>query len=285
VPRRRYSAANDLPKEPGDWLRLYRERPRPHHPNGCTREELGAHLGVASKTIERWESGRSRPEARDLVALSAYLELTDQERAFVNRAFIPAKTSIYPSPDHFELEGRRLLSSRFPGILLDGLLYVRGFNGYLDALHPTWVEMLGEGEYHILELVLAGRGDGRWMVDWDSYVHRWVRYFWSITARFCGLPEYRRLISQLAAVEGFRDLWLDLGKRENGTRPFGTPTEFTFPRTGNWRVYDCNVDFPPQYHLREYVPIDGQAIACLDERWRQGPASVSLPRPFHWAED
>jgi transcriptional regulator with XRE-family HTH domain len=281
----KYSVANkpqDLrfPYAPGDWLRVFRSR--------CDRcaapDVLGSRLGVSGKTVVRWESGQSTPHEADLESLAQVLELSLTQRAFLFRAFTTVRETHAPDAGLFQEQARKLLSGPFPALLMDGLYYVRARNTFATAMFYPRGGPEGP-QAHFLRRILSrpamnGIDDGRRRQMERSH---WLQLVWLATAAFCGLPAYARMLDELSELPGFRESWVRAAVESGDSQLGGAP--LNIDRDGqSYRVYVSQVDFPPIYHLREYVPTNDAARARVEELRSEVPHQVDVNPVVHWSQ-
>jgi hypothetical protein len=166
---------------------------------------------------------------------------------------------------------------------------VRAWNSYIDVLNLPYYPPMGQ---HILETLfapppetagaVAGSG-GRPRAERQA---RWLREFWFQTANLCGSEPYLRVLSRLAANPSFDAQWLNLALQPWRDESFviGGPFFFDFEALGLFRASTSVVTVPPNYYLREFVPISDLARQRWEDARLAGPPKICLLDRIHWAD-
>jgi len=273
-----------FPSTPGEWLACFRYRTANEDGQPLSPESLAPRLAVSGDTIRRWEACVSRPGRDDLQRVTDILHLKPVEAQFLIEAFEERCPEAAPEARTFVSHARQVLSGEFPGYLYDSLFYVRAWNSYTDILRlPRANPPMGD---HLVETALAqlppdhaGLGGNR-----DERQSRLLREFWLATASLCGTAAYRDILGRLSENPEFRERWMGIAL---GDVPMDSPMIIPYyvrrRDIGDYRVVTSRIVMPPVFYLREYIPLNANALLRLDERRKKGPAIVSFRTQVHWA--
>lgn len=274
----------NLPTTPGTWLACYRYRMKHEDQQPYSPEDLGVHLGVSGDTVRRWEMGRATPLTQDLLRFAEAANLRPLERAFLVKAFSANEFEAPPDQALFRDLAQTLLSEPFPAYLYDSLFYVRGWNSYMDIIHRTSFPLHGANRLERMFEPVPPEARSSSTVERRRNI--WVREFWYETARLCGSRPYIQTVEKLIHVPSFASRWTSLALEYDPSQdePVGAPNFRVDPTEGIFRATTSSVGLPPTYFMREFVPVDANAWAKLEQRREQGKPQVSLAEHAHWSE-
>jgi transcriptional regulator with XRE-family HTH domain len=265
-----------LPVTPGEWLRAFRHR-SPEQDETSSLERLSFAVGVSTKTIRRWETGRSFPDQNDLRNLARYFHLSPLQTTFLGRAFSNMPFGAErPSPQVLEQQVSPLLALELPTYLLDRLFYVRAWNSFTglveseaepESLHPHFIgRMLTFSEL---------RGDA---TDYEAMIGYLIKVMWLGTGRGCGSSSYIQMLHELSAIPGFRERWYSLVEEDDHSEWPGTPPAVALRDGGRFSVFASKVEFPPTFYLVQLIPSDNTAWEKVNRLRLSGKPDVY----FHW---
>jgi transcriptional regulator with XRE-family HTH domain len=269
----------EQPVSPGAWLACFRYR---HRLEGhlTSPEQLGKALGVSGDTVRRWETGLSQPSRTDLRHIGEICSLSPMEQAFLLDAFNQQPFDDPPNPSEFIRQAEKLLSGDYPAFIHDSLFYVRASNNYAEMISRLKFPTTGENIVAtIFEPPLLRNKLGA------DRLTRMLREFWFCTASLCGSPHYVETLRLLLQNEEFRGRWsrlaMDVPQDDD---PICAPYYFDAVAGGTFRVYVSIVAIPPNYFLREYMPLDEIARQRMAERRAMGERGISIAERIHWAQ-
>jgi transcriptional regulator with XRE-family HTH domain len=268
-----------LPVTPGEWLRAFRHR-SPDQDETSSLERLSFAVGVSTKTIRRWETGRSFPDQNDLRNLARYFHLTPLQMTFLGRAF--SNMPFGPeraSPQVLQEQVSPLLAREMPTYLLDRLFYVRAWNSFTglvepesdpQALHP-----------HFIGRLLTFPEARESAVDYEALIDNLIRVMWLGTGRGCGSASYVQMLHELAEIPGFRERWCSLVNDDDRSQWPGTPPTFALRDGGKFSLFSSKIEFPPTFYLVQLIPCNDAAWNKVNILRESGPPEVYFQWVLH----
>jgi transcriptional regulator with XRE-family HTH domain len=276
--------APPFPVDLGTWLAAFRHRVTNERGHPTSPENLGRQIGVSGATVRRWESGRLRPGPGDAANLARACNLTSLQVAFLSRALRTDGPTPVPDMETFREKATPILMTEFPTYIMDGLMFIRGWNSYLprflrrrDGIPPH--------DYHYIDFVIrADQNTGVQPAQRDR-VKRAVLDLWYTTADACGTSEYKAIITRLSEHEVFREAWASLPfLAEEDCVQIGLPRRVSRGDIGESLIAPFIAILPPQYQVRQIIPMDDLARSTLNAIRDEGPPEPVFDLKAHWAQ-
>jgi hypothetical protein len=285
-PRSRPNSYSSLPTSGGSWLKLFRQTISFSNEQVTTPELVGPRLGVSGATVRRWEAGSTTPTGQDVCNLGSEYRLTSTQLAFLKAAFDRSTVCEPASPTEF----RRMLRAQvepflrvnLPVAVLDGLLFARAWNSYIDVLWTGSSRMLARGAHplELLTLLAERRRDSVRTAD----ICALVRYFWLATAPQSDSDAYRTLVMRLARHTLFLDCWRALADRgdDSAVEVFDMAVDFQAEDQAIFCPRLRGFIGEPLHLLFEFEPRNGVATQRLQAVQASRPAEPAFNPEPNW---
>ncbi len=273
-----------FPQTPGDWIHWFRYRLMKNDRERWSRDDLGHELGVSGRTVGRWETGQSEPTESDIENIAAGLRLSDLQAEFLYRAFGRKRIEKAPAPQLLVSKARDLMAPGYPILIMDSLFYIRAWSSYNQLI--GFAGAPGQpGVNHVLWQILAAATGPQADAESERRLRSWIRLVWIETASMCGTPAYQHMLSRLLVVPGFRDAWLKMAEADKCDAIFeDEPAEFETP-SGRYREFHTQMLLPPNYHVRQFVPVDAAANQSIAALRKVAQPEPKFSRLLHWSDE
>jgi transcriptional regulator with XRE-family HTH domain len=276
--------APPFPTDLGNWIAAFRHRVTNERGHPYSPEQLGRQIGVSGATVRRWEAGKLRPDATDASNLARICSLTPLQVAFLSRAVSRRGPNVVPDLETFREKATPILSAEYPIYIMDSMMYIRGWNGYL----PHFLSRTREApanDYHLIDFLIEADEHSGVQPALRDRIRRAVIELWFLTSDACGSSEYRLLLDRLAKYPVFKEEWSRLPfLDESECVDIGLPHVASREDIGTCLICPFAAVLPPVYQVRQFMPIDEVSREKLDELRRKGPPEIIFDTRCHWAQ-